>query len=250
MIFSPVKFALIAISCAVIFMGTAPCFAQEDDGATAEQVAMAYFKTANIKPDFEKWARASDEFKSIAPARVPDFLEKETGRLEKEWKAYNPNENNLKINIPADITLKSTVDKENEIHYLIYITFQQGPIDYFPYVFQEYNFAILPQKLESTLVQPLPKEQLEYLFNQFGESEKGSAMLHIELKPAKAYTSQPFEMDGIEQWVLLADIATMSLTSLKNGSQLWNFGAKWYVSPGTKALQDLYKGSQDKQQQQ
>lgn len=241
MIFRPKVFILPLLTALFLLMDWRGASALETS-TTGEDVAIAYFKTANIKPDFDKWARGSEAFKSIAPARVPEFVEKEKQRLLKKWNERGADGFIFEINAPVSIELKTVTDEKGQEKYLMEIAFEEGKVDYFPYAFQDYNFAVIPHGMETMLVQELPKSQFDLLFQEFVETAAGPAILRIQLKPSKSYTGQPYEMDGVEQWILLTDIATMALASVKNEAQLWNYGAGWYVSPDTKAVQDLYKG--------
>ncbi len=214
--------------------------AQEDDTASAEDIAIAFFKTAKITPDFEKWARGSNGFKTVAPAMVPEFLDKEKQRLARRWKAYDEQEHVFNVRTSAQVELKVNADSKGKEQYWMYLSFMTGAATYFPYSFQDYNFAVIPQRMDQLMIQPLERLQYEAIFKNFGESAKGSGWLYMQMKPAKAYADKPYEIDGMEQWALMADIVTMSLLST-DGTALWNYGASWYVSPKTRELQDLYK---------
>lgn len=212
--------------------------------STPEQVAIAFFKAADTNPDFDLWARNTDEYKRKSATRADEFLYEEKQRLMKEWKKYNPDQDLLMVKAVVNLEIKVITDKNGNENYWMYITFRDGHITYFPYVFQEYKIAVIPQKIESLMIQPITKEQYQLMHKDFGDKPLGSAIIYISLKPERAYIHQPYDIDGTQQWALLSNVVSMSLISFKSeGTPYWNYGAPWYVSPHTKELRDLYKSA-------
>lgn len=230
--------------CALAFV-TTPVFARAGDPDVAEDVAIAFFKTGATNPDFDLWAKNSMEYKVASPARAPEVLQTEKQRLLKKWKAYNPEENVLEVKGNVNVELKAFMTKEGEEQYWMYMSFKAGEISYFPYKYQNYLFAVIPQQIESLMIQQLQKEQYMLIRKDFGEKDFGVAALTLQLKPVKSYTQQPYVIDDKEQWALLCDIATMALSAQSNGQSMWNYSADWYVSPVRQELQDLYQRPSD-----
>lgn len=234
-----------SVTRALIFLALllpATAQAQRDEGsATGEDVAIAFFKTAGENPDFDLWAKNTRDYKRAAPARANETLDKEKQRLMVKWRDYNSSEDVLNIRSTVSIELKSTLAKDGTQHYWMYLSFEAGDITYFPFEFQDYKFALIPQQIETLMVQEIREEQLNLIRNDFGGAMSGDAHLYLQLKPVKAYMQQPYVIDDAEQWALLCDIATLSLVSTKKGGSLWNYGADWYVSPATETLRGLYQ---------
>ncbi len=215
--------------------------AQTDDGsAIGEDVAIAFFKAAGENPDFDLWAKNTRDYKRAAPARANEILDKEKQRLMVKWREYKSAEDVLDIRGNVSVELKSTLAKDGTQHYWMYLSFEAGDITYFPFEFQDYKFAVIPQQIETLMIQEIREEQLNLIRNDFGGAMSGSAYLYLQLKPVKAYMQQPYTIDNTEQWALLCDIATLSLVSMKKSGALWNYGADWYVSPATETLRELY----------
>ena len=213
----------------------------ESISADGEDVAIAFFKTAETNPDFEAWAKGSKGYKSVASVRAGEYIEKETQRLVREWREYDPETDVLNVRADVDIEIKAVTDAKGDEKYWMYIMFEGEQITYFPYSYQEYDFAIIPQKIETLTIQELQKQQFELMSEKLGKKSAGPAVIYLQLKPVRAYINQPYLIDNAEQWALLCDVATMSLTSKKGDDTFWNYGADWYVSPVTEQLQDLYK---------
>ncbi len=212
-----------------------------DKPSSEEDVAIAFFKTAGTNPDFDLWAKGTQEYKTTAPARVGEYMFREKQRLMRQWQRYDNQEPIIDVKAPVLLEVKATTDQEgNESHWM-YISFGNDEAVYFPYKFQEYQIAVIPQMIETLMIQPLQKEQYDMILGEFENKAVGNGMMYIQLKPVKAYIHQPYKIDNKDQWALLADIATMSIKSMKSGTPYWTYSADWYTSPVTEELRDLFQ---------
>ncbi len=235
---SRLAFLCVAVMCAVTCL---PVNASAQETTTGEDVAIAFFKTGDSNPDFDLWAKSSKEYKVAPPARADEALFNEKQRLFTKWRAYDPDADVLNVSGNVRVELKAVTLKSGEEQFWMYMIFPEGDVTYFPYKFLEYHFAVIPQQIETLMIQQLQKEQYDMILSSFSGSPAGNAVLHLQLKPARAYMQQPYIIDNKEQWALLCDIATMSLISARAGKTMWNYGADWYVSPVTQELRDLYQ---------
>lgn len=209
--------------------------------SSAEDVAIAFFKTANRNPDFDLWAKGTQEFKTIAPARANDYLFREKQRLMRLWQKYDNQEPIIDIKTNVFLEVKATTDKDGNELYWMYISFGKEEATYFPYKFQEYKIAVIPQMIETLMIQPLQKEQYLMILQEFDNQSAGNGTMYMQLKPVKAYIHQPYKIDNQDQWALLSDIATMTIKSVKTHAPYWTYSADWYTSPVTEELRDLFK---------
>ena len=229
-----------AFVCILLCALYAPAHAQSNKAtATAEDVAIAFFKTAETNPDFDLWAGGSSKYKSAAPARGKLIFQEEKQRLMRAWNEYDPQYDTLDIRTTVTLELKTVMDEKNNEHYMMMFDFDRDDAIYFPYSYQDYRIAVIPQLIEKMLVQTLDKNQYEIIRQRIGNG--GKAALLFQLKPVKAYIQQPYIIDNTEQWMFLCDIATLVLRTPRDGVNLWNYGADWFVSPETEKLRDLYK---------
>lgn len=233
--------AFLALLC--LLCGARPAFAQVDEAVQAEDVAIAFFKTGETAPDFDKWARNSKEYKVAAPAMAREIFFNEKQRLISKWRAFDPSDNMITVGGRIRVEVTVEVNKEGFEQHWMYLTFENHDVAYFPFKYLDYNIAVIPQQIETLLIQPLTKDQYELLRADMRGMPKGWAYLELQLRPVKSYIHQPYEIDGKEQWALLCDVATMSLVSQRTHSSMWNYGADWYVSPVTDQLRDLYQNS-------
>lgn len=209
--------------------------------SSGEDVAIAFFKTAGTNPDFERWAKGTKEYKTVAPARAKEYLHRERQRLMGAWQKYDRQEPILDIKVNVLLEVKTTIDKDGNEFYWIYISFGKDDAVYFPYEFQDYKIAVVPQMIETLMIQPLQKEQYTMILEEFENKAVGTGAMFMQLKPVKAYIHQPYKIDNEDQWVLLADIATMSIKSATSGKPYWAYSASWYTSPVTEELRDLFQ---------
>lgn len=230
----------------VLFLTPAPVRAQVNDHiSTPEEVAIAFFKTGETNPDFDLWAKGSKDYHNQPPTRAAEYLYKEKQRLMREWQKFKVEENVLMLETSTAVELKAIQNDDGEYHYWMYMAPADNATTYFPYKFQEYKIAVIPQKFESLMMQPLTKEQYLMMRQDFEDAAGGRARMRIGLKPVKSYMQQPYVIDNNEQWVLLTDVVTLGLISQRTGTPFWYYTADWYVSPKTQELQDLYKTGSD-----
>ncbi len=227
---------------ALFVVASLPAFAQMGvEPSTGEDVAIAFFKTAGTNPDFDKWAREGKAFKTVAPAKANDFLFDEKQRLMKLWRKYDNDDPIIDISANVYIDLKSTLNEDGEQLYWMYITFGNDSAIYFPFEYLEYKIAVIPQMIETLTIQQIQKEQFSLMYEEFKGKLSGEGNLSLQLKPIKAYIHQPYKIDGMDQWALLTDVATMSIKSHHTSAPFWTYSAQWYTSPVTEQLNDLYK---------
>ena len=228
----------------LVSMLCTPAMAQvKRTDASAEDIAIAFFKTAETNPDFDLWAGNTSKYKSAAPARGKATFVEEKQRLIRLWNEFDPKLDTIDILTTVNVELKATTDEKGTDHYALAFDFSRDDSIYFPYSYQDYKFAVIPQMMDKMLVQPLPKAQYEMIRQKIGSN--GKAVLFFQLKPVKAYIQQPYMIDNMEQWMFLCDIVSLSLKTPRDGAILWSYGADWYVAPETEKLRDLYKSHRE-----
>lgn len=212
---------------------------QGESAASAKDVFMAFFKAGDTSPDFEKMAEGHPDYPLVPRARQDSFLREEKTRLIAEWRAYNPEEDLLLVRVPIFTEIARMQDDAGNDSYTLTLTLEQGDNVFFPYEYLDYKIAVLPQKIDELLYHQIPKSQYDLILNAMEGKKRGIAHMWFRLKPVKSYMNQPYDIGGVDQWVLLANIAGLSLVT-KNGENLWNYAAQWYVSPVKDDLLDIY----------
>lgn len=231
-----------AVLCAVFaLMPVSPSLAQSSgEAATSRDVFMAFFKAGDTNPDFDKMAAAHPEYRMVPRARQPSFLREERSRLVSEWQKLKSSEELLLVRVPVFSEIAHVQTADGREVYTLTLTLEQGDHVYFPYEYMDYKIAVLPQKIDELLYHEIQKSQYDLILSSLEGKRRGMSHIWFRLKPVKSYTNQPYDIGGTEQWVLLANIAGLSLVTQK-GENLWHYSAPWYVSPVKNDLLDIYE---------
>lgn len=226
------------LSLLALFLLIAPPARAQSELSTSEDVVIAFFKTGGHPPNYTTMAKGSPQYRNIPPARLDEFIAKESQRLKQEYAKYNPQTDLISIRARVMVELHREILEDKSIHHSMTIFFGKDDSLFFPYAVGDYHIAVVPKKMDSSFKQNIEQNQYALIENALG-STRGTVPLYIQLKPAKAYLDEPLMMSGEEQWALLADVAGLILTDSKGG-RLWTYAPDWYVSPMTKELRGIY----------
>lgn len=217
--------------------------------STTEEIVIAFYKTGGAMPNFEKWIKEREPFRTTAPARRPQMLERETVRLKNMYTAFDPRRDFLTIRTDARARAVEHADPADPARMVmaLNIHFLAGDADYFPYDFMGERFAVVPKDLADYMMPRLEKGQYDYLKAVL---ENGKPVTFIlQLRPLTADMNAPFDLDGTGggpdakdgkgQWMFLTDIASMSVWN-KAGTMLWEYTAPWYITPVRDSLLELH----------
>ena len=145
---SPVFSVLIAMC--LIFLISTPAISQISKRikfATTEDIAIAFYKTGGIIPNFEKWIKERDPYRHTQWARRDEVFQQEMSRLQLAYKNYNPKEDFLLIRTFVRLDPSKTVDDEgNETYHLKTVFLEAPDALYFPYDFLGRTHCHLSQK--------------------------------------------------------------------------------------------------------
>ncbi len=238
---------LFSLILALLIFAANPALAQSET-SSAEDVLIAFFKTGNTQPNYEKLATSSKDYRLTPIARQKTFIAKEKQRLMAAYRNYNPLTDLISIRTRAFVTLHTAVHEDKTVTHSMTISFGKDDSLFFPFTYGDYNIAIVPQKMDSSFEQNLADNQYELFKNELGKDQTGPVALFIQLRPTKAYLDEPLTMGGLDQWALVSDVAGIIMTDSKGG-RLWTYSAPWYVSPMTRELRDMYATQADEKEQ-
>ena len=139
-------FRLIILMTAYIFFTSSAAFAQNDkDFSTAQDVAIAFYKTGDTVPNFKNWVEETEPYKTTPLAKRPQVMETELTKLQKAYQAFSPTKDYLLLRTYVSLKPKMVepvpsedLSQENmEPSYSMDITFSNAPEAlYFPYDFR------------------------------------------------------------------------------------------------------------------
>lgn len=208
--------------------------------ANAEDIAIAFYKTGNIVPNFKNWVTEREPYSLTPFARRAKVMESELLRLNTAYQSFNPKKHLLSIRTAVHLNTNIIQNTEGEDIYNLTLQLDKSnDVFYLPYKFLDQNFMLIPQKLQSLKARTISKVEYERIKSL--PSIKDGYPLIINLKPKKADFKHPYDVDGLAQWAFTTDIASMEVWDTKGGL-IWEYTAPWYISPYQQKIKSLYNG--------
>jgi hypothetical protein len=205
---------------------------------SAEDVAIAFYKTGEVVPNFKNWITARAPYNLTPVARRKRMMKAELLRLNTAFQEFDPEKNLLSIRTAAHLEPFTKENEDGEIIYGLTLRFDKSnEVFYLPYEFLKQNIMIVPQKLQFLKTRQI--SEFEYNRIKSLPVHKKGHPVTMHLKPRKADFSHPYDVDGLAQWAFTVDIASMELWDQKN-ELIWEYTAPWYLSPYQKKIQTLY----------
>jgi len=109
--------------------------------STSEDIAIAFYRTANITPDFKKWIWQRKPYKLTPASQRPRVFEEEMARLQGTFQGFSKRRDRLTLRFPVDIKpteqdgvyrMGMTLKGLDQAHYLS-MSFLEEQIAIFPY---------------------------------------------------------------------------------------------------------------------
>jgi len=148
----------------------------------------------------------------------------------------------IKIRAAVKIDFEAIPDAKdmNILHNIMVISYKNvGDESYYPYKFLDQYITVVPSNMKAYTSAALDDEEYEYIKNKLNKSRNPSA--YIELKPSVTDHEAPHNIDGLDQWIMTADIVSYLIID-DSGSIIWEKTAPWYIAPQTRDLNNLYDG--------
>ncbi len=217
--------------------------AQKNRAITAEEVAIAFYKTGNIVPSFESWIKESDTYLTTPLGRRDEVFEKQDLRLKKLYQDFSVENNLLKIRTSAHVKLSREQDENKRPNYFVEVVIdEENEVTYFPYKFLDQNIMVIPNHFQKLKKQPISKTEYDYIKSV---TEKGNRFpLILKLKSKESDFTHPYVVDDIPQWAFLTDIATIESWT-KSNQLIWQYSAPWYLSPEERKIHKIYKSGDE-----
>ena len=216
--------------------------------SSARDVAFAFYKTAGVMPNFERWVKNTEPYTITPMAKRDKVYAREREKLRQAFKKFEPENDFLVIRTQARVRLVYPQNPESEPLILAYDYLKEddSDIEYFPFEFAKDNYAVAVNDLDDKKTAELPVKLYEYLKDQIAGASTVTAIL--QLKPIQADISQPYEYDTLEQWLMVAEIATVSLWT-KTGRLIYEYTAPWYFSPDSPNIVPLQQERKNTKEQ-
>ncbi len=206
-----------------------------------EKVGFAFYKFANIKPNFTDWDISADAYKNAAaPLDRIEYRRKNAIRLDQGYNDYDPDTD--LIHVIADIQVVKLPDPTRPA---ITLSFNQSSTDtYFPFKVGKLWIAVIPRDIDKFEgIHLSPAEYSDFVKKVSNDTNKKvPALIELWLRPLTAETKTPSMIDRQPYWPLLADIASVTIWNTDKTQVAWSYDAPGSAATMEKKndLVDLY----------
>ncbi|MCF8495981.1 MAG: hypothetical protein K9G62_04855 [Alphaproteobacteria bacterium] len=211
--------------------------AQESEALSDyEKTVFSFFKLTNGTPDFKKIIEVLDRYVKENSKYVKNKIyEKENLRLKWGFGSYEPDKDYIKIK--TKIFVQITPDFKVPMLNFKFMNAQDDKLPYFPYPYGYEWITIMPNDMEKFQYLPLTKDHYKKIKPFFDFKRLYDATMELHVRPVAASNAEPMIVDGVKQWPVFADIASITFTyDAPDGQKivLGSYEAPWYeVRPGT-----------------
>ncbi len=192
--------------------------------SSPEDVAIAFYRTANITPDFKIWVWDRSPYVDTPAAKRKQVFEEELARLQQAFLSFNKRRDYLTLRIPVDINLSENGDEYNLDMKIKGV--EQA--NYVSYPFLTMEFAIFPFNMDKIMNSKIDFDLYDRLRTL--QQEKQTPYLVVVNEVTQADPSRPYEIEGASRWVLKTKIQFMTLYT-QSGQVLWEYLAPSTLSP-------------------
>ncbi len=190
--------------------------------STNDEVGLAFLKTANHFPDFNKIVEMSATYKSLDPLAQKDFQARMVSKYQAGYLQFSPRKSDLIFRLTVNTMFKKNKDGTSVLKVK---TLAQDPF-YLPFYFGGYPIALIPKGIEEFKELHLDKIETDIVYSRLALN--GNATLLLQVYPIVADDEKTIMFDNIPQYPMLADIAYIGFLN-KRGEQIWAWRHEKYV---------------------
>lgn len=216
-----------------------------------EKTGFAFYRLADKPPPFEQWVRASDNYMFAKPSAKREILRSETERLTRAYASYMPDDDLLVLRTTVRVRVPNAHERASYekmgVRKPVQIVTEEIRENYFPVQVGGMWIALVANGLEDYLFMSMDDDAYKRLVERLGIESVGSqrqAVLELRLRPRAVDLTRPLSLDGIDAWLMLGDIATISLWRKQgDGSareMVWEQTQPWYTPRQQRELMDLF----------
>lgn len=198
-----------------------------------ERAVFAFFRAANISPDYDHWITSSSHYIDLPLSKQGGHLLKETLRLGHGYGNYD--QDNDILEITTNVIAKYVSAEGEEQPSIIFKFFDQTDayVPSFNYAYANDTISLIVNNLAGFSSIPLTQEHSESLLAKIPfKDDYFDAVLTMHVRASSADVDHPVENEGSMQWVMVGDIAYLKcdIAPRYNAeiSVLWDYVAEWY----------------------
>jgi len=221
-----------------------------------ELVGYAFSKLGKVPPDYQAWINNMEVYRKSTPLQRQEMDTQVRQRLEEGYYNYSPEDDLIHIVADvkvtwnaADFAAAATPADEGtpEDNKTFKITFgaamgKDKAAPYFPYLVGKLWIAVIPKDIGAFLNLSLPSAQASEFLKKIGVGAgagAADAIIELKLRPISANANEPLQIDDTVFWLMLSDIANMSIWNPGRDGLVWSYDAPWFQSGDKKAMIDL-----------
>jgi len=240
---------LIAALALVLFAPSQGTALESGRYTESEKVGFAFHKLGKFPPKYEAWINEMERYQKARPAEKAELVHKERYRLESGFLNYIPDVDLTSISIEATIE-SSNYFQQSQVEGVttdVTIRLVNLPENYFPFMIGGTWIAIVIKDFDLLNEKKFNAEEYKKFAQQLGLTAayqlSQRVFIDLKLRPVSVDVTAPIMLDGIEMWLMLAEIGEMTVwsTAARDRQHLWSYNAPWYVSQNQKDLLLLYR---------
>jgi len=203
--------------------------------STEEQAIFAFFRAANVPPEYEYWISSSPEYKALDDSHKQDFLIKEMLRLGRGYGLYDVKTDVLELKTPV-VAKYHPAEKDGEKAHMSFRFFNLGQtnVPTFDFPFGPNTVSLIVNNLNAFSKLALSPEQDQAVRSKVPyEEDEFDANLVIHTQVYKADYDRPVEQNKKwKRWLMTGKIAYVKCEIdsfyTQKKSTLWDFVSPWY----------------------
>ncbi len=201
-----------------VLFAVQPALAQ----SSAEDVAMAFYKTGGITPKFRSWIKNSETYQNTQPARRLRHMESELERLRTKFAALDPARKTLSIETEGTVILDQDPQSPGLTLRFERPATSAGLPLIFPYENKGTSFGLYAQELDPEIIFHLPAGP-DRTFDARLKNDR-TYPVRLILKPVQSRTEAPVGIGKNAIWILETDLAGLTIET-ETGLVLWRYDA-------------------------
>lgn len=187
----------------------------------AKEVAMLFHKIAGIEPDYDAWAKTSQDYVTAVDDSKEEVLKDQAIGLKFEYGAVDPEATDVVVRTQIAVKVDDSKKKKG----LILDFKADGPL-FFPYQHIDKNYALIAQNIDLLKFIPLGSLEATYIKNKV--SAHGKTYMVLKIRPHRVDASAPTKIFDQYFWPLLGRIASIHLYN-RELETLWSWTSDWYI---------------------
>lgn len=199
-----------------------------------EQAIFAFFRAANVPPEYEYWISSSAEYKTLEESRKQDFLIKEMLRLGRGYGLFDINTDVLELKTPVVAKYFPAKDGKQPFLKFRFFHIESSNVPTFDFPFGPDTVSLVVKNLGAFSNLALSPEQDQAVRAKIPyENDEFDANLIIHTRIDKADFTTPIEENKIsKKWLMVGKIAYIKCEVdsfyAQQKNTLWDFVSPWY----------------------